>query len=206
MLTFIHLSDIHFSPGDNASQFDLNQHIRRALLDDLAARPADAANYDALLITGDIAYNGKKEEYETAKQFLAEVYGKTGLSMKETYVVPGNHDVDRAHVHPTFPLWASHAEIRRKADPVHWRETIETQLKRDPLQALLAPLHAYNDFAQGCDCRTTAAELAWSLEFSRPLEFNFRVRLRGLNSALISDEADDPGSKRSINRVLPRLG
>ena len=192
MLTFIHLSDIHFSSGDDASQFDLNQQIRRALLDDLATRPAAGADYDALLITGDIAYSGKKEEYETAKHFLEEVYSQTGLSMNGTYVVPGNHDVDRAHVQPTFPLWASHAEIRQHANRVHWRATIQTQLQKDPSRLLLSPLHAYNDFAQGCGCPTTADELAWSLEFPRPLEFGFTVRLCGLNSALISDEGDEP--------------
>jgi predicted MPP superfamily phosphohydrolase len=192
MLTFIHMSDIHFSSGDDASQFDLNQHIRRALLDDLPTRPADGADYDALLITGDIAYSGKKEEYEAAKRFLEEVYGRTGLSMNETYVVPGNHDVDRAHVQPTFPLWASHAEIRQHANRAHWCATIQTQLQKDPSKLLLAPLHAYNDFAQGCGCPTTADALAWNLEFPRPLEFGFTIRLWGLNSALISDEGDEP--------------
>ncbi|MBI2540118.1 MAG: metallophosphoesterase, partial [Deltaproteobacteria bacterium] len=147
MLTFIHLSDIHFSSGDDGSQFDLNQQIRNRLLADLATRPADGAGCDALLITGDIAYSGKKEEYEIAKQFLGEVYSRTGLSMKETYVVPGNHDVDHAHVQPTFPLWASHTEIRQHASSAHWRDTIQTQLKKDPAQLLLKPLHAYNDFA-----------------------------------------------------------
>ena len=192
MLTFIHLSDIHFSSGDDGSQFDLNQQIRRALLADLATRPANGVGYDALLITGDIAYSGKKEEYETAKQFLEEVYSRTGLSMNETYVVPGNHDVDRAHVQPTFPLWASHAEIRQHENPIHWRAIIQTQLQKDPSGLMLAPLRAYNDFAQGCGCSTTADELAWNLEFPRPLEFDFKVRLFGLNSALISDAADAP--------------
>src|SRR5438445_8597490 len=165
MLTFIHLSDIHFSSGDDRSQFDLNQQIRKSLLDDLARRPADGVAYDALLITGDIAYSDKKEEYEMAKQFLQEVYSQTRLSMKATYVVPGNHDVDRAHVLPTFPLWASHTEIRQHASSAHWRDTIQTQLKRDPAQLLLKPLHAYNDFAQGCACQTTAEEIAWSHYF-----------------------------------------
>ena len=192
MLTFIHLSDIHFGRGDDGSQFDLNQHIRRAVLADLPTRPAGGAEYDALLITGDIAYAGKKGEYDTAKHFLEEVYSQTGLSMKDTYVVPGNHDVDRSHVQPTFPLWASHAEIRQHANPAHWRATIQTQLQKDPSRLLLSPFHTYNDFAQGCDCSTTPHQLAWSLEFPRPLELGFRVRLHGLNSALISDQGDDP--------------
>ncbi len=192
MLTFLHLSDIHFSRRNDASQFDLDQQIRRALIDDLGVRPEGCPQYDALLITGDIAYSGKKDEYDVAKKFLEEVYAKTDLSMKETYVVPGNHDVDRDHVQPKFPLWDSHEAIRRNANPVHWRDAIQTQLQKDPSKLLLAPFHAYNDFAQGCECETTASDLAWSHLFEPALEFDFRVRLRGLNSALISDAADAP--------------
>ena len=193
MLTFIHLSDIHFSSGDDGSQFDLNQQIRHALLDDLSTHPANGAGYDALLITGDIAYSGRKSEYEAAKSLLSEIYGKTGLSMKETYVVPGNHDVDRTLVQPNFPLWDSHDVIRREADPVHWREKIKTILQKDPSKLLLLPLHDYNDFAQGCACQTTADNIAWILDFPSLLEFGFKVRLHGLNSALISDAGDAPG-------------
>lgn len=191
MLTFIHLSDIHFSSVDDGSQFDLNQKIRKALVEDLSTRPA-GTEYDALLITGDIAFSGKKEEYETAKDFLEEIYDQTGLSMKETYVVPGNHDVDRNYVQPNFPLWDSHEKIRRNANPTHWRETIKTQIQKDPAQLLLTPFRGYNDFAQGCGCQTTANQIAWSLIFPKPLEFDFQVRLHGLNSALISDRADAP--------------
>ncbi|WP_395751681.1 metallophosphoesterase family protein [Prosthecobacter sp.] len=194
MLTFIHLSDIHFAKGDDESQFDLNQQIRSALLDDLALNPTGSAKYDAVLICGDIAFSGAKTEYDKAKLFLNEVFSRTSLSMKETYVVPGNHDVDRNHVKPTFPLWASHAEIRRNPDRVHWHKIVETQLTKDPAQLLLTPLRTYNDFAQGCGCQTKADALAWQNDFPKQLEFNHTVRLHGLNSALISDEADTPGN------------
>ncbi|TKB52893.1 MAG: hypothetical protein E8D50_08875 [Nitrospira sp.] len=192
MLTLIHFSDIHFAPGDNGSQFDLNERIRRELLANLANLPANSSNYDAVLVTGDIAYHGRKDEYETARHFLDEVYSITGLSMKETYVVPGNHDVDRAYVQPGFPLWDSHEAIRAKADPIHWKDTIQKQLKKDPLQTLLAPFRTFNYFAQECGCQTTADKLAWSLLFPKPLELGFLLRLHGLNSALISDAADAP--------------
>jgi hypothetical protein len=86
----------------------------------------------------------------------------------------------------------SHDEIRRHASPVHWRDAIQTQIKKDPAQLLLSPLRAYNDFAQGCGCQTTADELAWSWVFPSALEFGYKVRLSGLNSALISDQADAP--------------
>lgn len=192
VLTFVHLSDIHFRARDHGTQFDVDQHIRRALLEDLAAKPANGAAYDGLLITGDIAFAGQKDEYTTANAFLDEVFARTGLSPAQTYVVPGNHDVDRTYVMPGLPLWSSHEGLRKMTAPVEWRDNVSTQLHKDPHQTLLAPLHSYNDFAQGFGCATTAKNLAWSRVFPKPLEDGTVVRLHGLNSALISDQADAP--------------
>ncbi|MGA9622974.1 MAG: metallophosphoesterase [Bryobacteraceae bacterium] len=193
MITFVHLSDIHFSPRDDLSQFDLDRQIRRALLEDLERRPADGAGYDGLLITGDIAFAGKHEEYQRAQVWLDEVFTRTGASAASTYVVPGNHDVDRAYVEPEFPLWDSHVRLREAADPVVWRDIIAKQLQRDPLHTMLAPLRGYNDFAQGYECRTEPGRLAWWRTFWKALDDGRPVRLHGLNSALVSDAADAPG-------------
>jgi calcineurin-like phosphoesterase family protein len=193
MLTLLHLSDIHFSKKDDASQFDLNRQIRDALLTDVTSNFCGHP-YDGLIVSGDIAASGKKEEYDAAKKWLSEVYSRTGLSMKVTYTIPGNHDVDRSHVGPTFPLWASHADIRRNNNPSHWHGAIETQIKKDPAQLLLNPLRTYNDFAQGCECQTTKDDLAWCHDFPKSLPLGHSLRLRGLNSALISDAEDAPGN------------
>ena len=194
MITFVHLSDIHFSPRDDLSQFDLDQHIRRALLEDLERKPADGASYDGLLITGDIAYGGKLEEYKTAQRFLDEVFNRTGASVTSTYMVPGNHDVDRDYVEPEFPLWDSHVRLRQTADPVVWRDLIVKQLQRDPLHSMLAPLKSYNDFAQGYGCLTKPDQLAWHRIFNKTLDDGRAIRLHGLNSALVSDKGDAPGN------------
>ena len=193
MITFVHLSDIHFSPRDDLSQFDLDQQIRRALLEDLALKPADGAAYDGLLITGDIAFGGKQEQYKTAQGWLDEVFSRTGASAANTYMVPGNHDVDRAYVEPEFPLWDSHVRLRETADPVIWRDVIAKQLQRDPLHTMLAPLKGYNDFAQCYGCLTEPEKLTWQRVFEKPLDDGRLIRLHGLNSALISDAGDAPG-------------
>jgi hypothetical protein len=108
-------------------------------------------------------------------------------------MVPGNHDVDRRYVEPEFPLWDSHVRLREAADPIVWRDVIAKQLQRDPLHTMLAPLRAYNDFAQGYDCPTLPDQLAWTRIFPKKLEGGRSVRLHGLNSALLSDKADAPG-------------
>lgn len=194
MITLVHLSDIHFSPRDDLSQFDLDQQIRKALLEDLQQKPADGANYDGVLITGDIAYGGKQDDYKKAQLFLNEIFNRTGTSASRTYMIPGNHDIDRDYVEPEFPLWASHVGLRESKDPVIWRDVIAKQLQRDPLHSMLAPLKGYNDFAQGYDCLTNPEQLAWHRIFPEKLDDGRAVRLHGLNSALISDKGDAPGN------------
>jgi hypothetical protein len=193
MITLLHLSDIHFSPRDDLSQFDVDQQVRRALLEDLEIRPADGAGYDGLLITGDIAFHGKLEQYKRAQGWLDEVFDRAGVSPANTYMVPGNHDVDRDYVQPEFPLWDSHVRLRDTADPVVWRDVLSKQLQKDPLHTMLAPLTGYNNFAQGYDCRTVPDQLAWQRILEKTLDDGRYIRLHGLNSALLSDKADAPG-------------
>ena len=193
MVTFIHLSDIHFSQRDNSSQYDLDQQIRRAILEDLERRPGGDHGYKGVLVTGDIAFGGEKEEYKTAQTWLDEVFRATGTTADTAYVVPGNHDVDRRFVQPEFPLWDSHARIRKEPSASVWNDVIAKQLQKDPLHSLLAPLEQYNNFAQGYDCRTLPDELAWTHVLKTPMSDGTRIRLHGLNSALISDGDDAPG-------------
>jgi len=211
VVTLVHLSDIHFKPRDDQAQLDLDQHIRRTLIEDLESKPAES-DYDGILITGDIAYAGKIDEYKAAQDWLDKLFSKTGMSRSDTYMVPGNHDVDRDYVDPSFPLWDSHARLREKQSPVDWRDVIAKQLKQDPLHSLLAPLGGYNDFAQGYDCRTKPDQLAWHRVFPKSLDDELNIRLHGLNSALISDSGDAPGKllvsefqtahfERSVNTI-----
>jgi hypothetical protein len=193
MLTFLHLSDIHFRNREAGSQFDLDAQLRRPLVDDIKTKPAAGANYDGLLITGDVAFGGKKQEYERAKTWLEEIYTETGVLPEHTYVVPGNHDVNREMVVSGGAIWNNHATLRHIKDKIVRRDALHTQLTRDPACNPLAPLDAYNDFAQGYGCRTEKSQLAWVEIFQKLLNDGSALRLHGLNSALNSDEGDEIG-------------
>ena len=204
MVTYLHLSDIHFRNRDHATNFDLDQQIRRALLEDVESRPADGAEYDGVLITGDIAFGGLQNEYKRAQEFLDELFKRSGALATNTSMVPGNHDVDRRFVEPDLPLWAAHAKLRESSDSTVWRDHIYKQLVRDPQRSLLAPLKSYNDFAQGYGCFTgmvpastpgepDVPQISWQKIFAKPLDDGTLIRIHGLNSALISDSGDAPG-------------
>jgi predicted phosphodiesterase len=62
----------------------------------------DLSNIDFVVVTGDIAFSGRAEEYEAAMQHLfeplIEAWGIGNEGWKRLYVVPGNHDIDRTTV------------------------------------------------------------------------------------------------------------
>ena len=68
-LTLLHLSDWHQKGKD----FD-RQVVRDALIRDVRNREAispDLAKIDFFVFSGDVAYSGKSEEYDSAKEQLA---------------------------------------------------------------------------------------------------------------------------------------
>ena len=97
MIRLLHFSDIHFkSPECNNLDTDPNTSIRDKLSLDIQQRCSlDDKNVDAILITGDIAFAGKQEEYDTASNWIDQLCEETGCKKEDVYVVPGNHDVDR---------------------------------------------------------------------------------------------------------------
>jgi DNA repair exonuclease SbcCD nuclease subunit len=52
-------------------------------------------NITFILVTGDLAFSGKSEEYELAHEFLNELSRASQVSLDQILAVPGNHDCDR---------------------------------------------------------------------------------------------------------------
>ena len=188
MLTFLHLSDLHFTTSDADTQFDRDVKIREALLADLGKD--GRTNFDAILVTGDITYHGRAEEFIRAKAWLEEVRKTTGSSPEALFVVPGNHDVNQAIVSPNSSLWELHQSLRK---PMPHEERLASLNKKlhDPFDFLTA-MAEYRAFAAEYDCPTNPKELAWVqvLDDERLLEDGTPIRFHGLNSALISDGED----------------
>ena len=93
-LVLVHLSDIHFT-GSSGSIHDGDQTVRDELLRDVAALTSQIGVVTGVLVTGDIAFSGKKEEYQHAAEWLRAVCVRVGCEEQHVSVVPGNHDVDR---------------------------------------------------------------------------------------------------------------
>lgn len=93
-ITWLHLSDWHQGGGD----FDRSV-VAGALLEDIEKRgdiSPELADINFVFFTGDLAFGGKKEEYEAAWKLLLEpVLTTLDLRPDRLFLIPGNHDLDR---------------------------------------------------------------------------------------------------------------
>lgn len=97
-IRWLHLSDFHVGKDDYATRkmFDyILAHVRK--------RKSEGFIPDLLFITGDLANKGLASEYETFwLEFISPLQDEIGNDIiQRTFVVPGNHDVDRTK-HPAF--------------------------------------------------------------------------------------------------------
>src|ERR1700733_1352293 len=97
-MLFLHISDIHFRRREIGEPDDPNRALRNDMVQDVRyMRNKIGRNADGILISGDIAYFGVDEEYDYAYHWLeTELCPAAGCSVQNTFVVPGNHDIDRS--------------------------------------------------------------------------------------------------------------
>ena len=91
-VNFLHLSDFHFkSPTSRDHQLVFDR-----LLDDLDIL-YENYNYspDIIIISGDLAFSGKDEEYEVCETYLEKLLKRTCIAKRNIIIIPGNHDVNR---------------------------------------------------------------------------------------------------------------
>jgi len=103
-ITILHLSDIHFKKKKDDDNDVFRQTVQERLIEAVTNHTKKQGNPDFVVITGDIAFSGKKEEYDEAQGFLGQLKEKLP-GETEFLVVPGNHDVDRDEVDPCFPIY-----------------------------------------------------------------------------------------------------
>ncbi|QPO18246.1 metallophosphoesterase [Pseudomonas sp. Y39-6] len=120
-LTWLHISDIHFSPKkewrDSASRESLIDYLVEHFKDGYLPKP------DLIFCTGDIAFGNMpgmplKEQYDIAQKFFDEILnicgtGSDPFPKDNLFLVPGNHDVNRKSINSdaqlTLENWASDA-------------------------------------------------------------------------------------------------
>lgn len=199
LFSWIHLSDIQMGHGDTSYGYDQKLILDQLRQDLPKARNAGAPAAEAIFITGDIAFSGAGQtaaEYTEAKQWLETLAASVNLKAKHVFLVPGNHDIHRVHdrVRAVRSLLG---DLRSGDDSTE--ASLDNALKNDDDKTLLVKrlqgfLEFAANFAPWChnDSLPPADErLFWRHTISAG--GGLRVRLVGLNTALVSADNTDEG-------------
>lgn len=202
-LVLVHLSDIHFTRTSNVSVHDLDKNVRNELVLDAIKVAKEIGPVSGVLVTGDVAFSGNEAEFDHATTWLRDFCRAIECPEESVWVVPGNHDVDRQRTKRKLTRML-HEGVRKEESDVD-KELREIFADAQSAAALLEPLTDYNKFAARFGCSITAEKHFWERDIT--LACGTAIRLRGLTSALVSNEEDKRtrivlgGAQASVERA-----
>ena len=187
-LVVVHISDIHFKSSAGRVQ-DRNKDLRHELLLDLRRQRTHLRKFDAIVVTGDLAFAGKAAEFEIASKWLDVLREQLNIAEKNILVTPGNHDVDRDKVVASTGILGLHARIRA--------------CHGDALQSTFANVMSaeeghqlFEAIALQYGCAVHRDQPFWERDF--PLRDGAVLRIRGMTSICVSGWNDDTGANKMI--------
>jgi hypothetical protein len=175
-LTWVHISDFHMGK-------DLAEQKRVCTLAvDVLEEVERRRHFDLLFITGDLTYKGSPQGYEDLKaHFLSKLEREVADDIIErTYVVPGNHDLNRK-VNTEEDAYSALSRNERTLDP-----NAEGRALRKPF------IDRFSDFCE----HDPTNRAAWLSSEQGTLTDSLRVRGRalgilGLNTAWFAQSDGD---------------
>ena len=184
--TFVHLSDIHFGQEKGGKLF-IHNDVKERLIEDVSDMAKQLKNpINGIIVTGDVAYSGKKEQYSNAGEWLDRVAYAAGCKNTAVQVVPGNHDIDRDQI-------TRGAELILEDIAENGQEALDAILDSESDRELLYKrFAAYQPFSEAYNCPLHkkgggASDRRVELAPGRWL------RIIGLNTALICSNNDQKG-------------
>jgi len=196
-MLILHISDIHFkAPQCLDPTQDPDFAIRTRMMRDLVKQVELLGEVSAILIGGDVAFKAAPEEYETAWNWIQQLAAISGCPKERIFVVPGNHDVDRAIVRQSVPTQsAQHMIASAVSHQKEWR--LGQQLADEASgQSLFKPHSAYNDFAAPLGCQIWPHKPFWHQDL--PLDGGVTLRIYGLTSTLLSGKDGEDDAQGSL--------
>lgn len=194
-LTLLHISDIHFKAYDKNMFLDMDKDIQNEIENDLHLLRPTYGDVDITMIGGDIAYSGSEQEYKKADEWISTICEISGCKEENVLTVPGNHDVQRDKLNPLIrDVHSSFKRLRKRAD---MDKKMEDFMKSPgSAEVLLDPFSNYTAFAQKYgSVPETQNGLYWEKKFELD---NCVLRIRGVNSAIVSDDNDDEHNSKMI--------
>lgn len=180
---------MHLREGVVGSTQDPDTHLRASIV-------TDAANFcqqlgkrpDIVAISGDIAFAGSEPEYKFAAEWIENLCKRCGVTLKQVFVIPGNHDVVRNTAKQTI-IQLLHKEIRN-ASGLSVDSVISGFLKDGLTGPLLyKSIEPYNNFAGKFLCSLFPPDRT-ICERRVPFQNGWSIRFLGVNSTFVSGEND----------------
>ncbi len=97
LLKILHISDLFINSRDKFDRYT----ILSSLIDELVSNKQKGINPEIIIVTGNVAFSGQKEEYELARGFFDELVSRLSLSNENLFLVPGNRDVTYIKYRPS---------------------------------------------------------------------------------------------------------
>lgn len=185
VLTWLHVSDIHFGHGQEA-RHRVDQKITcDEILRDAECMATHLGPPDLVFITGDVAFKGDpQKEYPQASEWLEKLLAAVQVTKEKLYVVPGNHDVDRGEALKGFTRKCVHKCLREI--PKDLDELLENPVD---MATIWPKLEAYAEFAEPYGApRLTPEAPFWGVKRDTPLG---QIVIVGLNTNLLSFNKED---------------
>lgn len=186
-IVFVHVSDIHFGQ-EKGGQSAVDGDVKNNIIEDCRKIFLGFApdRIGGVIATGDIAFGGKKDQYDQAGLFLDALTEAIGTNRTSVFIVPGNHDIDRAKI--SLGCDEMLDKIAAEGD-----KKLDAYLLHDADRAhLLERFEAYALFAHAYDCPLDdVGGLAG--DHVRRVSQDKSLRFVGLNSALICGLKDKKG-------------
>lgn len=209
IITWLHLSDFHARKRDN---WDARQ-ITDELVHDLKTMQKDKGlRPDFIFFTGDLAYGAvggenMADQYQLVRNFLEAVRTafQPEIPIRDIYLVPGNHDIDRGEITPDQTTWLRNPDrqLPEILDAIRdgkkqWRTWMDRLTNYRNFLTSYGLLHLSPD-----DPRLLWAD-------SREIH-DVRVGIAGLNSAWSCADREDKaklwlGAEWQIAEVKKRIG
>lgn len=188
---FVHVSDIHFGQ-ERDELLHIHDDVKQELIADAGrvVRSLAAGAATGILVTGDIAQSGKREQYSSAAIWLDALAKRVGSPIHRIQMVPGNHDLDR----DLLSFGGAHVlSLIREGGVTKYEEILASEPDR---AALYARFREYGNFSEGYDC-ILDREGRFSANLKVELAPGRAIRFILLNSSLLCT-GDEHGDKPEL--------
>jgi ppGpp synthetase/RelA/SpoT-type nucleotidyltranferase/tetratricopeptide (TPR) repeat protein/predicted MPP superfamily phosphohydrolase len=171
VFTILHLSDSHFgAPGVLEEQGNITEALALAIR-------RDRLQPDICVFSGDLTFSGQRPQFEQGESWLRQILRDMGNP--DTFIVPGNHDVNRTSTTNTL--------LKQAAKSAHYYNKFREKIN----------LNHLDTFREWFD----QAHLPTKGNWNSPFFFSYSktdtdttIQILGLNSAVLSCDENDEGN------------